>query len=125
MVMNDTLNNNDLLVSETYHNPFESQNSDPETQPNEYLQQELETEDTQLRQLHQEVNETLNLPHTQTELRTPRQTDNNTTAHTEQLQLTPSTSRRAPPMQKSRAETQVPFPVYYFMLLLKENNEHL
>ena len=109
----DTLNNNDPPVSETYNNPFDSQNSDPETQANEYLQQEFETEDTQLRQLHQEVNETLNSPNTQTELRTSRQADNISTVHTEQLQLAPSTSRRAPPMQTSRAETQVPFPFIF------------
>ena len=105
-----TRNNNDPPVSETNNNPFDSQNSDSETQPNEYLQQEFETEDTQLRQLHQEVNQTLNLPNTQTELRTPRQSDNTFTVHTEQLQLAPSTSRRAPPVQTSRAETQVPSP---------------
>ena len=91
--------NNDPPVFETYNNPFDSQNSDPETQTNEYLQQELI--------------ETLNLSNTQTELRTSRPTDNISTVHTEQLQLAPSTSRRAPPMQTSGAETQVPFCVAF------------
>ena len=109
----NTLNNNDHPVSEIYNNPFDSQNSDPETQANECLQQEFEIEDTQLRQLHQEVNETLNSPNTQTELRTSRQTGNISTVQTEQLQLAPSTSRRVPPIQTSRAETQVPFPFIF------------
>ena len=54
-----TLNNNDPPTSETHNIPFDSQNFDPETQPNERLQQELESEDTRLRQLHQEVMKSL------------------------------------------------------------------
>ena len=109
----DLMNTNDPLLSETYNNPFDSQNSDPETQTNEYIQQQRENEDTHLRQLHQEMNESQNLPNTQTEVRTNVQPDTTSIVHTEQLRLAPSTSRRAPPIQTSRAENQVPLPFVF------------
>ena len=57
-----------------------------------------------MRQLHQEVIETMYSPHL---------TENNPTTTTAQLQLAPSTSRRAPPLQTSRVETQVPPPFIF------------
>ena len=108
----DLMNTNDPL-SETYNNPFDSQNSDPETQANENIQQQRENEDTHLRQLHREMNESQNLPNTQTEVRTNVQPDTASIVHNEQLLLAPSTSRRAPPIQTSRAENQVPLPFVF------------
>ena len=46
-------------------------------------------------------------------MNSPRLTENNPTTNTAQVQLAPSTSRRAPPQQTSRAATQVPHPFIF------------